>query len=180
MPNESIELSRILPARPRRIFDAWLDAAEHTAMTGGAATIESADVGGRFTAWDGYIDGSHLALEPGRRILQSWRSEDFPPDAVDSLLEVRLAAARGGTRVTIRHSDIPAGQGVSYLQGWDEHYLDPMERYFRKATRSGKALPTKRKPSGARKAVARKATIARQKVPKKTASRGRRRARTSR
>jgi uncharacterized protein YndB with AHSA1/START domain len=167
MPTESIELSRVFPATPLEIFAAWLDAALHAAMTGGPATVESTEVGGRFSAWGGYIDGSHVALEPGRRILQSWRSDDFPADAVDSLLEVRLEPVRGGTRVTIRHSDLPVGQGVSYRQGWEQHYLDPMERYFGKAARRGparKRAEARRKGSPERKAAP-GTTVASRKTP---------------
>jgi uncharacterized protein YndB with AHSA1/START domain len=137
MPTDSIVLSRILPATPARVFAAWLDAAEHAAMTGSPATIESAEVGGRFTAWDGYIDGSFVALEPDARIVASWRSDDFPADALDSLLEVLLEPAPGGTRVTLRHGDLPEGQGPALLEGWDEFYLAPMERYFARGARRG-------------------------------------------
>jgi uncharacterized protein YndB with AHSA1/START domain len=153
MPTDTIELSHLLPATPERIFAAWLDAAEHAAMTGSPATVESAEVGGRFTAWDGYIDGSHLALEPGVRILQSWRSHDFPADALDSLLEVRLEPAPGGTRVTLRHSDLPEGQGPALLEGWVEFYFVPMGRYFGK----GKPRNPKRvTPAAGKKARKRK------------------------
>jgi uncharacterized protein YndB with AHSA1/START domain len=159
MPTDTIELSRILPTTPERIFAAWLDAAEHSAMTGSPATIASTEVGGRFTAWDGYIDGSHLALEPGVRIVQSWRSDDFPAAALDSLLEVRLESAPGGTRVTLRHSDLPEGTGPALLEGWEEFYFEPMERYFseapKRATRGAKKAQAKARPT-ARKAAPRK------------------------
>jgi hypothetical protein len=115
-------------------------------MTGGKATVESIEVGGAFTAWDGYIDGVHVALESGRRIVQTWRSDDFPADATESYLEVRLEPAPGGTLLTIRHTEIPEGQGPAYLAGWDEHYLAPMARFFAaEARRRGrKAAPARR------------------------------------
>jgi len=130
MTTESIELSRFLPATPDRIYLAWLNGPEHSAMTGSRATVASTEVGGAFTAWDGYIDGVHVALEPGRRILQTWRSDDFPADSPESYLEVTLEPARGGTQLTIRHSDLPVGQGPGLLAGWDQYYLAPMVRYF--------------------------------------------------
>ena len=169
MPTDSIVLSRILPATPARIFAAWMDAAEHAAMTGSPATIESAEVGGRFTAWDGYIDGSFVALEPGVRIVSSWRSDDFPADALDSLLEIGLEEAPGGTRVTLRHGDLPEGQGPALLEGWDEFYFAPMERYFGKgakgrgkagataAAKPGRAAKRKAAPRRAGRKPARKA-----------------------
>ena len=132
MPTESLEVSHVLPVRPERIYNAWLDSEEHGRFTGGAATVD-ATVGGAFTAWDGYIEGRTLVLEPHRRIVQSWRSTDFPPGAADSKLEVLLEEAPGGTRLTLRHSNIPEGQGASYEEGWAEHYFEPMSRYFSSA-----------------------------------------------
>ena len=160
-------LPAVLPATPRRVYQAWLDGELHGAMTGGAATVEAARVGGAFTAWDGYIEGTILALEPGRRIVQSWRSSDFPEGTPASRLEVALTRAEGGTRVTIRHSEIPAGQGGSYLDGWSEHYLAPMLRFFRAEARraaAGKRPRAAARPPGkkaARKAGAGRASAGR-------------------
>jgi uncharacterized protein YndB with AHSA1/START domain len=141
---DSFTVSDLIPASPERIYSAWLDATTHTAMTGGAATVE-ARVGGRFTAWDGYIEGTTLELSPGRKIVQAWRSADFPEGAGTSRLEIALEAADGGTRVTLHHTEIPAGQGGDYEQGWRDHYFAPMRKYFsgesRPATLSGLGAP---------------------------------------
>jgi len=137
MPKDSIQVSGVVPTTAARVYEAWLDAADHAAMTGGAATVAGRRAGARFTAWDGYIRGKHLTLDPGKRIVQSWRSSDFPDGAADSRLEVTLSRAPGGTRVTIRHSGLPEGQGAGYREGWHEHYLRPMRRFFA-AERRGK------------------------------------------
>jgi uncharacterized protein YndB with AHSA1/START domain len=126
---ESFEISTILPTDPQRVYEAWLDGRKHGQFTGGAAEVDPR-VGGRFTAWDGYIQGRTLELEPFRRIVQAWRSSEFPEGSADSRLEVMLEKARGGTRITIRHSAIPEGQGKEYEKGWKEHYFRPMKRYF--------------------------------------------------
>ena len=87
-------------------------------------------IGGKFTAWDGYIQGTTLELEPGRRIVQSWRTTEFPSDSGDSRLEIHFEPVEDGTRIVLLHSDIPTGQGPQYEQGWKEHYLEPLARYF--------------------------------------------------
>ena len=128
MGSESIRLSVVLPASAERIYKAWLDGREHAAFTGGKAT-SSPKVGGRFTAWDGYIEGTHLELKPQRRIIQSWRTSEFPEGSPDSRVEVVLDPASGGTRLTLLHSEIPAGQGEMYRSGWVKHYFEPMKVY---------------------------------------------------
>ncbi len=126
---DSFEISTVLPASAQRVYKAWLNSDEHGAMTGGTAQIDPV-VGGKFSAWDGYITGTTLELEPNRRIVQSWRTAEFPADAADSRLEITLEEDADGTRLTLRHSDIPAGQGSSYESGWVDNYFDPMKDYF--------------------------------------------------
>ena len=127
--SESIEVSAVFPASPRSIYDAWLSGEGHAAMTGAGATGE-AQVGTRFTAWDGYIEGENLELEPYQRIVQSWRTSEFPAAAPDSRLEVTLEEAEGGTKITLKHTEIPVGQSDNYSQGWLDWYFAPMKEYF--------------------------------------------------
>lgn len=127
--SEQLELSIVLPAEPQQIYAAWLDSEAHTAFTGSPARIDP-NVGGAFTAWDGYIEGRTLALEPFRRILQAWRTSEFPEGAPDSMLEVLLEAVPGGTRLTLRHTEIPDGQAAQYEEGWRDFYFAPMGEYF--------------------------------------------------
>ena len=127
MPYE-FTISEVLPATPRAVYDAWMSSDEHAAMTGGAAEID-ARVGGDFTAWDGYITGRTIALAPGRRSVQAWRTSDFEPADHDSQIEVLLEAVPEGTKITLHHSAIPDGQS-GYEAGWQENYFDPMRDYF--------------------------------------------------
>jgi uncharacterized protein YndB with AHSA1/START domain len=130
MPFDSLEVSTLLPATPERIYEAWLDGAQHAAFTGADATGEAA-VGARFTAWDGYIEGSNVELRPPSRIIQRWRTTEFPADAPDSTLTVVLEpVGDASTRLTLLQTDIPEGQGESYRQGWQDSYFEPMRRYF--------------------------------------------------
>ncbi len=124
---ENISVSDIIPARPERVFAAWLDPAEHGKMTGGLATDEG---GGRFTAWDGYISGRTVSSVPHSKIVQTWRSTEFPEGAPDSTLTISFAPAGSGTKVTLQHDTIPQGQGPSYLEGWQAHYFTPMKAHF--------------------------------------------------
>jgi activator of HSP90 ATPase len=129
MKAESIRVSAVLPAAPAAVYAAWLSAKEHAAFTGSGARV-TAKVGGRFSAWDGYITGRTLALKKTRRIVQSWRTTDFPDDAPDSRLEIILEPSAKGARITLVHTEIPAGQAAGYRQGWKEYYFTPMKEYF--------------------------------------------------
>jgi uncharacterized protein YndB with AHSA1/START domain len=129
--SEAIEVSTTLPASPQAVYQAWLNSQAHGAFSGGAAQIDPR-VGGSFTAWDGYIQGSTLELEPYRRIRQAWRTTEFPEGSPDSDLEIRLEPVPEGTLITLVHTQIPDSQGEEYRQGWLEYYFQPMQEYFAK------------------------------------------------
>jgi uncharacterized protein YndB with AHSA1/START domain len=57
-------------------------------MTEPPAAQIAARVGGRFTAGGVYMQGATLELDPPRKIVQSWRTTEFPEEAPDSRLEV--------------------------------------------------------------------------------------------
>jgi len=127
--SESFEVSTVLPASAERIYEAWLSSDEHAAFIGASAEIDAA-IGGRFSMWDGYIEGVNEELQPHRRIVQRWRTTEFPPESISSRLEIVLQEVEGGTRLTLSHTQLPEGQGEQYREGWEEHYFEGMRDYF--------------------------------------------------
>ena len=131
------EVSDVISASPDAIYAAWLSSDEHSKMTGSPARV-SADVGHDFEAWDGYIQGKNLELQSPRRIYQSWRTSEFDNDEEDSLLEILLEMEGNGTRVTIRHSNLP-DHGMQYREGWKDYYFTPMKEHFVGSSTKGAA-----------------------------------------
>jgi activator of HSP90 ATPase len=123
-------VSDIIPARPRQIYDAWLSSDGHRAITGGAAADISSREGANFTAWDGYISGKNLKLEPGRRIVQSWRTSEFTDADPDSRIEIVLDETPDGTKLTLHHSNVPDGHTGYRDGGWQDCYFEPMKAFF--------------------------------------------------
>jgi activator of HSP90 ATPase len=121
-------LKTTLKARSEEIYKVWLSSEGHTQMTGGAA-IATDQIGGVFTAWDGYIEGENSALEPYTRIVQSWRTSQFDPEETDSQIEILLHEIDGQTELTLIHSNVPES-GAHYKKGWNEHYFQPMKKHF--------------------------------------------------
>jgi activator of HSP90 ATPase len=114
---------------PAEVYDTFLNPKKHAAFTGSAAT-GSARVGGRFSAWDGYISGVHRELVRGRRIVQDWQTTEWPEAAPPSRLELSFEAVKGGTAVRMVQSNVPAGQADSLRQGWIDFYWTPLKDYF--------------------------------------------------
>jgi uncharacterized protein YndB with AHSA1/START domain len=154
MALDSIRLTAIIPATPDVVYAAWIDGKGHSNFTGDTATSEPR-VGGKHSAWSGYISGKYLELVPAKKVVQSWRTSEFPSDAKDSRLEVLFEEAGAGkheTKLTLIHTEIPSGQGAQYKDGWGEHYFEPMREYFGSLEKKGakkaaakSAVPAKKK-----------------------------------
>tara|TARA_R110002111_G_scaffold12677_1_gene37048 strand:- start:259 stop:525 length:267 start_codon:yes stop_codon:yes gene_type:complete len=78
---------------------------------------------------DGYISGKNLELEPGRRIVQSWRGSSYKDSDQDSQIEIVFEAVKGGTKITLKHTNVPDDQG-SHDPDWTTHYFEPMAKHF--------------------------------------------------
>ena len=121
-------VSDVFPASAREIYDTWLSSQGHSNMTGSPASI-SAVVGEEFTAWDGYILGKNLELEPGKRIVQTWRTTEFSADEPDSRIEITFEPQGNQTKLVLKHTGLPP-HGGQYEQGWVDAYFEPMKEYF--------------------------------------------------
>jgi len=119
-----------IPAKPTEVYDALLNARKHGAFTGSKATCDGR-VGGKFTAYDGYIWGKNLELEKGLRIVQEWQTTEWPEGAPPSVVEFRLEESKEGTKLTMVHSNVPAEQAEAYRQGWIDYYWNPLKDYFK-------------------------------------------------
>lgn len=118
-----------IKATAKQIYKSWLSTQRHTKMTGSPAFV-SDQVGDKFSAGDGYIKGENLFLEPYNRIVQSWRTSNFKDNDEDSKIEISLKEFDDGTELTLFHSNVPE-EGTYYIEGWDEHYFQPMKTYFK-------------------------------------------------
>lgn len=121
----------IISAPPKEVYDALLDAKKHSDFTGSKATGKAV-VGTKFTAWDGYISGRNLKLENGKRIIQEWRTTDWPKDYPPSKLEFVLREINDKTELNMVHSNIPLEQEEELKQGWIDFYWNPLKSYFKK------------------------------------------------
>ena len=128
---KTIKQKEFIPAPPGEIYDALLNERTHSEFTGAKATCERY-VGGKFSAWNGYITGTNVKLESARRIVQEWRTSEWPDGFGPSLLEFQFQPKEGGTEVRLVQSNVPAMQANFYKKGWAEFYWKPLRKYFRK------------------------------------------------
>jgi activator of HSP90 ATPase len=130
MKTKTIRQSVIFKATPHEVYEALMDSKQHARFTGAGASI-SREVGGRFTAYDGSLEGENLELVPDTRIVQSWRSDDWPAGHY-SRATFSLKEVEGGTRLTFTQSGVPEEFYDDVKQGWIDYYWEPMKRLLEK------------------------------------------------
>ena len=130
----TITLKTTIPALPEEVYEALLDPRIHSEFTGSKATGK-AEVGEKFTAWDGYISGRNLELKKGKRIVQEWITTEWPENYPPSRLELSFNKVNGNTELIMVHSGVPNAQKKEVEQGWIEYYWKPLRNYFEKRKR---------------------------------------------
>ena len=119
----------IFEAEPRRVFDALMDSAKHAKFTQNAATIHSKE-GGSFTCYGGYIKGITLELEPNKRIVQAWRSRNWPKNTYSIVTFNLRRKSAGKTELEFSQIGIPADDYADKNKGWRTHYWQPLRAFL--------------------------------------------------
>lgn len=127
---KTIRQSLTVRVGPKAVYDALMDSRLHSKFTGSKAVM-SRRVGGTFTAYDGYASGKNLELVPAKKIVQTWRADDWP-EAMYSKLTIRLHKTKAGTRLSFTQTGIPDRQVGAIKRGWIEFYWKPLKQILKK------------------------------------------------
>jgi len=130
MITKTIRQSVTFKASPHEVYEALMDSRQHAKFTESKASI-SRKIGGKFTAYDGYIEGVNLELVPDEKIVQSWRGSDWP-EGYYSRATFSLQRAGNGARLTFIQTEVPEDQYDSISQGWRDYYWKPMKKMLEK------------------------------------------------
>lgn len=114
-------------ASPSWIFALLADSKRHTKLTGQTAKI-SRKVGGPFSVRGGQVTGINVDLVPGERLVQAWRTKDFPR-GVFSMAAFQLSPTKtGGTELVLTHRGVPKNLIPKIEKDWKKNYWDKIRR----------------------------------------------------
>ena len=115
-------------AAAARVYEALLDAKQFSAFTHTPAEIDTRP-GGAFKLFGGQVEGRHVELNPGHRIVQAWRSAAWP-SGVYSIVHFELTPHAGGSRIVFDHTGFPDGEQEHLSEGWPLMYWEPLRKYL--------------------------------------------------
>ncbi|MFX0106585.1 MAG: SRPBCC domain-containing protein [Candidatus Hodarchaeota archaeon] len=129
---ETIEQSIKIKASPHEIYEAFMDSKKHSKFTESKAKI-SREIGGKFSIFEGDLEGKNLELIPDKKIVQSWRSnEEGWPKTHYSTITIELESVENGTLLIFKHTEVPLSSYKSVKEGWNEYYWEPLKNMFEK------------------------------------------------
>jgi len=127
----TVQLAAEFDAPPERLFDMYLSPRHHSAFTGAPVKI-AARHGAPFRAFHGQLTGTILHVVRKRLIVQSWRSVNWPADAVDSTLILTFAVQGDGARIELVHVNVPEEDFAGVSHGWEKFYWVPWKKYLKR------------------------------------------------
>jgi activator of HSP90 ATPase len=126
----TIQQTVTFKATPHEVYETLMDSKKHAELVGAEAKITK-KVGGKFSIYDGEIEGVNLELVPDKRIVQSWRYSDWP-EGHYSKATFLLEENQGGTKLTFTQSEVPEDKYEDVSQGWHDYYWQPMKELLEK------------------------------------------------
>ncbi len=130
MKTKTLRQSATFKAKPVDVYEALMDSKKHAKFSSSKASI-SRKVGGKFNAYDNYLEGTNLELKKNKKIIQAWRAVSWPAGHYSRAV-FSLSAVKGGTRISFYQSGIPEPNYESIKKGWIEHYWNPMKKMLEK------------------------------------------------
>jgi uncharacterized protein YndB with AHSA1/START domain len=120
---DPIEVSLHIAAPPETVFSYFTDPARYVQWMGNHATLEPAPGGSYRVVMRGGVEaaGEFIEVEPPHRLVFTWGwTHDHAVAPGTTRVVVTLAEEDGGTRVVLRHHDLPDDeQRDHHRKGWE-------------------------------------------------------------
>lgn len=114
-----------LSASPADVYLALTNPVIIQLWTGEPAEM-STEPGSEFSLWDDSITGKNLEFEKDKKIVQQWYFDQDEP----SIVTIKLHAAKEGTSVELRHSNIPDEEYDEITDGWNDNYFASLYDFY--------------------------------------------------
>lgn len=113
-------------------YQTFVDPARITAFTRSPPKkFEGAHKGGKFELFGGNVSGEYLELEPGKKLVQSWRLAQWPADHFSTLkIEFDQNDVDHVTVMRVTWDGVPIGQEDVTKRNWLEYYVKSIKQTF--------------------------------------------------
>lgn len=125
---KDLKQGAMMNGTPHEVYELLMDSKKHSQFTEAKASI-SRKVGGRFTAYDGDIEGKNIKLVKDKEIVQTWRMKYWPKGHYSEVKFI-LKKAGSGTKLMFSHKGIPEDDYEDIKEGWKDYYWERMKEFL--------------------------------------------------
>jgi activator of HSP90 ATPase len=119
-----------LPASAATLYRTYVDPERHAAVTGAPVSIGE-EPGSQFLAFNGMLSGRVLFTVPDRMLVQTWRSNQWDPEDLDSVLTLRFVEiGPASASIELSHVGVAASDLIGVTEGWTNFYWTPWREYL--------------------------------------------------
>ena len=129
MKTKTIEHKVLIHAVSEKVYDALINSKKHSKFTGAPAKIGS-KAGSAFTCYGDYISGITLELDPDRRVVQAWRSRNWPSGHFSIVTFALSPKGKDETELHFTQIGVPADDYSEKNKGWRTHYWEPLKKFL--------------------------------------------------
>uniref|UniRef100_A0A1Y1KRG0 Activator of Hsp90 ATPase AHSA1-like N-terminal domain-containing protein n=2 Tax=Photinus pyralis TaxID=7054 RepID=A0A1Y1KRG0_PHOPY len=114
------------------MYQTFVDPQRLAAFTRSPPKVfEGANKGGKFELFGGNVSGEYLELEPGKKIVQSWRLSQWPAGHFSKLhIEFEQNNVDHVTVMRVEWKGVPVGQEEVTKRNWLEYYVKSIKQTF--------------------------------------------------
>ncbi|PRP89632.1 hypothetical protein PROFUN_00896 [Planoprotostelium fungivorum] len=110
------------------LYASFVDINRVKAYAGGDAQM-SAEVGGKFKLFGGYVSGENVQLERPNKIVQKWRIDKWP-EGHYSTVTMEFSQKESKVHLTLTQKDVPDSERQNTEAGWVSNYFARMKGVF--------------------------------------------------
>ncbi len=130
MKTRNIHQEVLINAPVKEVYSMLMNPGKHAKLSGHKATVSSRG-GSKFSVWGGGLHGFTLIAVPNKKIVQAWRSEEWP-DHHYTVASYTFQSVGKGTRLVFDQYGVPAVSYRSISTGWKKYYWKPMKKLLEK------------------------------------------------
>lgn len=114
------------------MYQTFVDPQRLAAFTRSPPKVfEGAHKGGKFELFGGNVSGEYLELEPGKKVVQSWRLSQWPAGHFSKLqIELDQNDIDHVTVMRVTWEGVPVGQEEVTKRNWLEYYVKSIKQTF--------------------------------------------------
>ena len=122
----TIKRSFFIRAARHDVWNALVDPKILAAWGAGPARM-SARKGAKFSLWGGDIFGKNVEVVKEKKLVQEWSAKAWEKPSKATFV---FKLEKLGTKIELTQTGVPKQEYVSYRDGWQDSYFEPLKNYL--------------------------------------------------